>query len=125
MIDTLREMGFETILVHGRQLRGENLELLSNQWGCDKPVCRTNATSPTFSRRVVLCRPWQNPNNAGIRETAAGVWSQQRYRTVFPMSLKGQNGAHTVMGIEFHNGRCCLISVSIFMNKYRENTDKH
>ena len=32
----------------------KSIELLSNQWGCDKPVCRTNATSPTFGKVVVL-----------------------------------------------------------------------
>ena len=68
LIDTLREMGFETILVHGKSNyvmtidekkaklseHKKSIELLSNQWGCDKPVYRTNATSPTFGKVVVL-----------------------------------------------------------------------
>ena len=32
----------------------KSIKLLSNQWGCDKPVYRTNATSPTFGKVVVL-----------------------------------------------------------------------
>ena len=68
LIDTLREMGFETILVHGKSNyvmtidekraklseHKKSIQLLSNQWGCDKPVCRTKATSPTFGKVIVL-----------------------------------------------------------------------
>ena len=68
LIDTLREMGFETILVHGKSNyvmtidekraklseHKKSIQLLSNQWGCDKPVYRTKATSPTFGKVVVL-----------------------------------------------------------------------
>ena len=61
-------MGFETILVHGKSNyvmtidekraklseHKKSIQLLSNQWGCDKPVYRTKATSPTFGKVVVL-----------------------------------------------------------------------
>ena len=82
----------------------KSIELLSNQWGCDKPV-RTNATSPTFGKVVVLfIRPWQNPNNAGIRETAAGkscgYGLNTTVRTILAIYLKGQNGAYANLGVK-------------------------
>ncbi len=68
LIDTLREIGFETILVHGKgnyvmtidekkvklSEHKKSIELFSNKWGCDKPYYRTKATSPTFGKVVVL-----------------------------------------------------------------------
>ena len=57
-----------SVLVHGKSnyvmdIEGETaklsvhkkkIELKSNQWGCDKPVCRKQATSPTFGECIVL-----------------------------------------------------------------------
>ena len=35
--------------VHKKQVR-----LRQDQWGCDKPVCRSKAKSPTFGECIVL-----------------------------------------------------------------------
>ncbi len=32
----------------------ESIQLQPKQWGCDKPVCRVQATSPTFGECIVL-----------------------------------------------------------------------
>ena len=132
LIDTLREMGFETILVHGKSNyvmtidekkaklseHKKSIELLSNQWGCDKPVCRTNATSPTFGKVVMLFFA----DRGKIRTMLVfgkplraceilRIWSQhhgieQYWRhlktdlNLASMSLKGQNGAYANLGVK-------------------------
>ena len=123
LIDTLREMGFETILVHGKSnyvmtIDEKSIELLSNQWGCDKPVYRTNATSPTFGKVVVLFFA----DRGKIRTMLVfgkplraceilRIWSQhhgieQYWRhlktdlNLASMSLKGQNGAYANLGVK-------------------------
>ena len=132
LIDTLREMGFETILVHGKSNyvmtidekkaklseHKKSIELLSNQWGCDKPVYRTNATSPTFGKVVVLFFA----DRGKIRTMLVfgkplraceilRIWSQhhgieQYWRhlktdlNLASMSLKGQNGAYANLGVK-------------------------
>ena len=132
LIDTLREMGFETILVHGKSNyvmtidekkaklseHKKSIELLSNQWGCDKPVCRTNATSPTFGKVVVLFFA----DRGKIRTMLVfgkplraceilRIWSQHHGIEQFwrhlktdlnlaSMSLKGQNGAYANLGVK-------------------------
>ena len=126
LIDTLREMGFETILVHGKSNyvmtidekraklseHKKSIELLPNQWGCDKPVYRTNATSPTFGKVVVLFFA----DRGKIRTMLVfgkplraceilRIWSQHHGIEQFwrhlktdlnlaSMSLKGRNGAY-------------------------------
>ena len=68
LIDILRKMGFETILIHAKNnyvmTIGEEKaklsehkksgQLLPNQWGCNKPVCRTKGSSRTFGDVVLL-----------------------------------------------------------------------
>ena len=68
LIDILREFGFETILIHAKNnyvmTIGEEKaklsehkksgQLLPNQWGCPKPVCRTKGSSRTFGDVVLL-----------------------------------------------------------------------
>ena len=68
LIDILRKMGFETILIHAKNnyvmTIGEEKaklsehkksgQLLPNQWGCPKPVCRTQGSSRTFGDVVLL-----------------------------------------------------------------------
>ena len=68
LIDILRKMGFETILIHGKNnyvmTIGEEKaklsehkksgQLLPNQWGCPKPVYRTKGSSRTFGDVVLL-----------------------------------------------------------------------
>ena len=68
LIQILSDLEFESILVHGKSnyvmtindvtaklsVHKKSIELKSNQWGCDKPVCRVKATSLTFGECTVL-----------------------------------------------------------------------
>ena len=68
VIETLSALGFTRILVHGKsnyvmEIDGETaklsahkktIKLLPHQWGCDKPVRRLRAKSPTFGQLVLL-----------------------------------------------------------------------
>ena len=68
LIDALSELGFTSIWVHGKNnfvmtiaetkaklsAHKKNIELCENQWGCDKPVYRAKAISPTFGECIVI-----------------------------------------------------------------------
>ena len=68
LIEALLELGFTCILIHGKsnyvmEIDGKtaklsehkkDVKLLANQWGCDKPVRRVLAKSPTFGELVLL-----------------------------------------------------------------------
>ena len=69
LIQILSDLGFVSILVHGPSnyvmtinhkkeklsVHKKSIELRQGQWGCgDKPVCRVQATSPTFGECIVL-----------------------------------------------------------------------
>ena len=68
LIETLSELGFTRILVHGKsnyvmEIDGQThklsahkktIKLLTHQWGCPKPVRRLRAKSPTFGQLVLL-----------------------------------------------------------------------
>ena len=68
LIEILLDLGFESILVHGKSnyvmtiadkkaklsVHKKTIQLQSEQWGCDKPVRRVKATSPTFGECIVL-----------------------------------------------------------------------
>ena len=68
LVDTLSELGFTSILVHGKNnyvmiiadttaklsVHKKHIELCEDQWGCDKPVCRAKAMSRTFGECVVV-----------------------------------------------------------------------
>ena len=68
LIDILQKMNFETILIQSKNnyvmtigektaklsAHKKSIQLLQNQWGCEKPVYRTKATSPTFGDVVLL-----------------------------------------------------------------------
>ena len=132
LIDTLREMGFETILVHGKSNyvmtidekkvklseHKKSIKLLSNQWGCDKPVYRTKATSPTFGKVVVLFladrgkvrtmlvfgKPLRACEILRIWSQHHGIEQYWRYLktdlNLASMSLKGRNGAYANLGVK-------------------------
>ena len=61
LIEILLDLGF-SILVHGSNyvmiaklsVHKKSIQLQSEQWGCDKPVRRVKATSPTFGECIVL-----------------------------------------------------------------------
>ena len=132
LIDTLREMGFETILVHGKSNyvmtidekraklseHKKSIQLLSNQWGCDKPVCRTKATSPTFGKVVVLFfadrgkvrtmlvfgKPLRACEILRIWSQHHGIEQYWRHLktdlNLASMSLKGQSGAYANLAVK-------------------------
>ena len=68
LVDTLSDLGFTSILVHGKNnyvmrigdttaklsVHKKDVELREDQWGCDKPVCRLKAESRTFGDCVVI-----------------------------------------------------------------------
>ncbi len=68
LVNTLSDLGFVSILVHGKNnyvmtinnkkvklsVHKKSIQLQPKQWGCDKPVCRVQATSPTFGECIVL-----------------------------------------------------------------------
>ena len=89
LIQSLSDMGFERILVHGKsnyvmtidskraklsehKKRGQ---LHPKQWGCDKPFYRTQAISQgiRFTCATLLFRYGQNPDAAGIWQTLTVV----------------------------------------------------
>ena len=69
LVETLSELGFASILIHGKDnyvmrigdttaklsVHKKDIKLSEDQWGCDKPVCRLKAESPTFDNCVVIC----------------------------------------------------------------------
>ena len=68
LIESLTGRGFKSILIHGKttyvmiidkrraklSVHKKSVTLCENQWGCDKPVYRARAESPTFGSVVVL-----------------------------------------------------------------------
>lgn len=69
LIQILSDLGFVSISVHGKNnyvmtignkkaklsVHKKSIQLRQGQWGCgDKPVCRVQATSPTFGKCIVL-----------------------------------------------------------------------
>ena len=68
LIDALSELGFVSILVHGKNnyvmtirdtsaklsVHKKHIHLREDQWGCEKPVCRLKAESPTFGPCIVI-----------------------------------------------------------------------
>ena len=69
LIEMLSELGFTHILIHGKsnyvmeidsetaklsETHKKTVKLLSDQWGCDKPVRRFRVKSPTFGELVLL-----------------------------------------------------------------------
>ena len=68
LVETLSNLGFATILFHGKNnyvmtigdttaklsVDKKHIELCEDQWGCDKPVYRTKAMSRTFGECIVV-----------------------------------------------------------------------
>ena len=68
MVETLSALGCVSILIHGKNnyvmtigdthaklsVHKKQVKLREDQWGCDKPVCRLKAKSPTFGECIVL-----------------------------------------------------------------------
>ena len=132
MVQTLSELGFGSILIHGKSNyvmrigdttaklseHKQNIELLENQWGCDKPVCRVKAESPTFGKCVViffqdsgkiqtlLCfgKPLRACEALRIWKQHHGIEQFWRYLKtdlrVSAMRLRSTHGAYTTLGVK-------------------------
>ena len=133
LVDTLSELGFASILVHEKNnyvmrigdttaklsVHKKRIHLRENQWGCDKPVCRLKAESPTFGACVVIFFG----DRGKIRTLlvfgkplrtceAIRIWSQHhgnleqfwRYLKaslrVSAMSLESKQGAYVSLGVK-------------------------
>ena len=132
LIDILRKMGFETILIHAKNNyvmtigkekaklseHKKSIQLLPNQWGCNKPVCRTKGSSRTFGDVVLLFF-----QDGGKIQTMMvfgkplraceilRIWSQHHGIEQFwrhlktdlklsSMSLEGRHGAYANLGVK-------------------------
>ena len=132
LVDALSELGFTSILVHGKNnfvmtiadtkaklsVHKKNIELREEQWGCDKPVCRAKAISPTFGECIVIffrdrgkIRTLLGFGKPLRTSEAMRIWSQHhgieqfwRYLKsnlrVSAMNLQSREGAYVSLGIK-------------------------
>ena len=132
LVDALSELGFASILVHGKNnyvmtigdttaklsVHKKDVELLENQWGCDKPVCRAKAVSRTFGECVVIFfrdrgkirtllvfgKPLRTCEAVRVWSQHHGVEQFWRYLKsslhVSAMSLESREGAYVSLGIK-------------------------
>ncbi len=132
LIETLGALGFTRILIHGKsnyvmEIDGETaklsahkktVKLLTDQWGCDKPVHRLPAKSPTFGELVLLffsaygkTQTMMVFGKPGRAAEILHIWSQHHGIEQFwrhlktdlrlsAMSLHHRNGAYGSLGIK-------------------------
>ena len=144
LIDALSELGFTSILVHGKNnyvmtigdttaklsVHKKDVELREDQWGCDKPVCRLKAESPTFGACVVIFfvdrkkirtllvfgKPLRTCEALRIWSQHHGIEQYWRYLKsslhVSDMSLQSREGAYVSLGIKVMS-YLMLLQVSI------------
>ena len=132
LIATLSDLGFTSILVHGKNnyvmtlgdttaklsAHKKHIKLSEDQWGCDKPVCRFKAESPTFGTCVVIFfrdrrkirtllvfgKPLRTCEAIRIWSQHHGIEQFWRYfkssLRVSAMSLESRQGAYVSLGIK-------------------------
>ena len=132
LIEALLALGFTCILVHGKsnyvmEIDGKTaklsahkktVKLLSQQWGCDKPVRRFRAKSPTFGQLVLLFfathgktqtmmvfgRPLRSAETLRIWSQHHGIEEFWRHLKtdlrLSAMRLHHRNGAYGALGIK-------------------------
>ncbi len=132
LIEALLEFGFTRILIHGKSNyvmeidtktaklseHKKTVKLLTNQWGCDKPVRRLRAKSPTFGELVLLFfsthgktqtmmvfgRPLRSAEILHIWAQHHGIEQFWRHlktdMRLSAMSLHQRNGAYGSLGIK-------------------------
>ena len=132
LIEALDEFGFACVLVHGKsnyvmEIDGQSrklsahkktVKLLTDQWGCDKPVRRLPAKSPTFGELVLLFFSAESKTQTmmvfgkpGRSAEILHIWSQHHGIEQFwrhlktdlrlsAMSLHHRNGAYGSLGIK-------------------------
>ena len=129
---SLSALGFTSILVHGKNnfvmTIGEtkaklsehkkHIELHEDEWGCDKPVYRVKAMSPTFGECIVIffrdrgkIRTLLVFGKPGRASEAMHIWSQHHgieqfwrhlktHLHVSAMRLQSREGAYVSLGIK-------------------------
>lgn len=144
LVDALSELGFTSIVVHGKNnfvmtigetkaklsAHKRRVELSEDQWGCDKPVCRRKAESPTFGECIVLFfrdrgkirtllvfgKPLRTCEALRIWSQHHGIEQFWRYLKsnlhVSAMSLQSRQGAYVSLGIKVMS-YLMLLQVSI------------
>lgn len=132
LVDTLSELGFTSILVHGKNnyvmtiaetkaklsAHKKNIELHADEWGCDKPVYRVKAMSPTFGECIVIFfrdrgkirtllvfgKPLRTAEAMRIWSQHHGIeqfWRHLKTNLhVSAMSLQSREGAYVSLGIK-------------------------
>lgn len=132
LVDALSELGFTSILVHGKNnyvmtigetkaklsAHKKNIVLREDQWGCDKPVYRAKAISPTFGECIVIFfrdrgkirtllvfgKPLRTSEAMRIWSQHHGIEQFWRYfksnLQVSAMSLQSREGAYASLGIK-------------------------
>ena len=132
LIEALEEFGFTCVLIHGKnnyvmEIDGQSsklsehkktVKLFTNQWGCDKPVRRFQAKSPTFGQLVLLFFSAQGKTQTMMvfgrplrSAEILHIWAQHHGIEQFwrhlktdlrlsAMSLHHRNGAYGSLGIK-------------------------
>ena len=132
LVEALSDIGFASILIHGKNnyvmrigdttaklsVHKKDVELRQGQWGCDKPVCRLKAVSPTFGDCVVIFfldrskirtllvfgKPLRTCEAVRIWSQHHGIEVYWRYLKsslrVCAMSLESREGAYVSLGIK-------------------------
>ena len=132
LVDALSALGFTSILVHGKNnfvmtigetkaklsVHKRRVALSEDQWGCDKPVYRAKAMSPTFGECIVVFfrdrgkirtllvfgKPLRTSEAMRIWSQHHGIEQFWRYLKtnlhVSAMSLQSREGAYVSLGIK-------------------------
>ena len=132
LVDALFELGFTSTLVHGKNnfvmtignrkaklsVHKKHIELHEDEWGCDKPVYRVKAISPTFGECIVIFfrdrgkirtllvfgKPLRTSEAMRIWSQHHGIEQFWRYfksnLRVSAMSLQSREGAYISLGIK-------------------------
>jgi len=132
LVDALSALGFTSIVVHGKNnfvmtiadrkaklsAHKKHIDLHEDQWGCDKPVYRAKAMSPTFGECILVffrdsgkIRTLLVFGNPLRTSEAMRIWAQhhgieQFWRHlksnlhVSAMRLQSREGAYVSLGIK-------------------------
>ena len=144
LVDALSTLGFTSIVIHGKNnfvmtiadtkaklsVHKKHIELHEDEWGCDKPVYRVKAISPTFGECIVVFfrdrgkirtllvfgKPLRTSEAIRIWSQHHGIEQFWRYLKsnlhVSAMSLQSREGAYVSLGIKVMS-YLMLLQVSI------------
>jgi len=144
----LEEFGFEVILVHAKSSyvftidgvkakishHKQRIALREGEWGCNKPVARVKAQSPTFGELILLSFKDQGQYRCMMvfgrflrSAEILGIWCQhhgieqfwRHLKTIVrlsAMSLEGRSGAYATLSVKV-NAYLLLLAVSMATGK--------